>query len=249
MSFLKAEWRKLVMINYEVDPQLLQSYVPEGTALDFYQGRCYVSLVGFMFLNTRILGVRVPFHINFEEVNLRFYVKRKAGDSWKRGVVFIKEIVPRSAITFVANTFYKEHYETCKMNHVWKVDEQHLNVSYQWVKDGQKNEFWVKTDQISQPMVKGAEEEFIAEHYWGYSKDATKTVEYEVKHEPWEVYPVSSFDVQVDFQSVYGKEFAQLNGLEPSSVLLAEGSAISVEGRRWYNSYYTATFVSCSQPS
>ena len=117
MSFLKAEWRKLAMFNYVVDPKVLEPYVPPGTELDEFEGKCYVSLVGFMFQNTKLLGIKVPFHINFEEVNLRFYVRRREGVYWKRGVVFIKELVPKPAITFVANTIYKEHYETVRMDH------------------------------------------------------------------------------------------------------------------------------------
>lgn len=117
MSFLKAEWRKLVLANYTIEPEILSKYVPFGTELDLWNGKCYVSLVGFMFLNTRLLGVKIPFHVNFEEVNLRFYVKRLDRDTWKRGVVFIKEIVPKPALTFVANTVYQENYETLPMQH------------------------------------------------------------------------------------------------------------------------------------
>ena len=124
MSFLKAEWRKLALANYAVDPSVLHRYVPAHTVLDSWNGTCYVSLVGFMFVNTRLLGFPIPFHRNFEEVNLRFYVRYQDKGEWKRGVVFIKEIVPRPALTFVANTIYKEHYQTLKMGHDWK-DEPH----------------------------------------------------------------------------------------------------------------------------
>lgn len=76
MSFLKAEWRRLALVNYIIDKHLLVKYLPAGTELDLRNGNCYVSLVGFMFINTRLLGLRIPFHKNFEEVNLRFCVKR-----------------------------------------------------------------------------------------------------------------------------------------------------------------------------
>src|SRR5689334_6454239 len=104
--FLTAEWRNLAMLNYEIEPAVLQPFVPEGTELGSWQGRTYISVVGFQFLRTRVWGVPIPFHRNFEEVNLRFYVRRKAPEGWRRGVVFIKEIVPRAAIAFVANKFY-----------------------------------------------------------------------------------------------------------------------------------------------
>ena len=112
MSFLKAEWRKLVLINYAVDPALLKKYLPYKTELDFWNNTCYVSLVGFLFVNTKMLGLKIPFHVNFEEVNLRFYVKHLDKGEWKRGVIFLKEIVPKAAITIVANTLYGEHYQT-----------------------------------------------------------------------------------------------------------------------------------------
>ena len=120
MSFLRAEWRKLALANYVIDPERLAPHVPAGTELDLWQGKCYLSLVGFMFVNTRLLGVKVPFHVNFEEVNLRFYVRRREGSEWRRGVVFIKEIVPKPALTWVANTIYREHYETLPMEHFWR---------------------------------------------------------------------------------------------------------------------------------
>ena len=132
MSFLKAEWRKLAMANYEVDESILQSYVPKGTELDIWNGTHYVSLIGFMFLNTKVLGIKIPFHVNFEEVNLRFYVRYKENGEWKRGVVFEKEIVPKAAITFVANTLYGEHYVTHKMKHHWEEKIDHRIVSYEW---------------------------------------------------------------------------------------------------------------------
>ena len=118
MSFLKAEWRKLAFANYVVNPEILTKYIPYGTELDLWNDKCYVSLIGFMFLNTKLLGIKIPFHTNFEEVNLRFYVKRFDNGSWKRGVVFIKEIVPKSALTFVANSVYNENYETLPMRHL-----------------------------------------------------------------------------------------------------------------------------------
>lgn len=133
-TFLKAEWRKLLMANYIVDPKLLLPYLPNKTELDLWNGSCYVSLVGFMFLNTRIKSIKVPFHTNFEEVNLRFYVRYKDNYEWKRGTVFIKEIVPKPALTFVANLVYKEHYETLPMAHCWKTEGDILTTEYSWKK-------------------------------------------------------------------------------------------------------------------
>lgn len=233
MSFLKAEWRKLAIANYAIDPQVLTPYLPGGTELDMFEGKCYVSLVGFMFVNTRILGVRVPFHANFEEVNLRFYVKRIEDGVWKRGVVFIKEIVPKHALTFVANTIYKEHYETLPMKHLWDDDGENLKVKYEWKKNGKWQKFAIVSNAIPEDIVPHSETEFITEHYWGYAKvNELTTNEYEVTHPKWRHYPVKRHLMEVDYRAVYGEEFAFLNAMEPNSVMLAEGSEITVESKR-----------------
>ena len=231
MSFLKAEWRKLIMINYKVNPEVLLPFVPKGTELDFYKDACYVSVVGFMFLNTKLLGVKVPFHINFEEVNLRFYVKRKEGDIYKRGVVFIKEIVPKPAITFVANTIYKENYETLPMKHKWRKEKENLEVSYEWKTKNKWNRIFVEANTNPLSIKEHTEIEFIAEHYWGYAKGKKYTTEYEVKHLRWKHYAVNNFNVGVDFKETYGKDFSFLQNEKPSSVFLLEGSEISVENK------------------
>ena len=233
MSFLKAEWRKLAMANYAIDKDILKKYVPAKTELDLWNDTCYVSLIGFMFLNTKILGVKIPFHINFEEVNLRFYVKYKDGEEWKRGVVFIKEIVPKHAITLIANTLYKEHYDTMPMSHVWSETDDSRSFAYNWRCKNQNQSFKVTTEKDLVQITEGSEAEFITEHYWGYSKrDNNKTIEYEVTHPKWQQYLVKNFEINVDFGLVYGSDFAFLNDLSPKSVFLAEGSAITVESKR-----------------
>jgi len=233
MSFLKAEWRKLALANYVVDRDLLEPYVPFGTELDTWEGTCYASLVGFMFLNTKVMGLKIPWHVNFEEVNLRFYVKRKEGDVWKRGVVFIKEIVPKPAISWVANTIYREHYQTCKMSHEWAMLNKKLQVEYRWQMGGKWNLFSVETEPQTTEILPGSEAEFITEHYWGYAKvGENSTNEYEVTHPRWQQYNVLDALIEVDFEANYGKPFAFLSQKGPKSIMLAEGSPITVEGKR-----------------
>ncbi|MDF1672584.1 MAG: DUF2071 domain-containing protein [Vicingaceae bacterium] len=232
--FLIAEWRKLILANYEIDPKVLEPYLPVGTELDFWQKKCYVSLVGFMFLNTTVKGIKVPGHVNFEEVNLRFYVKRtdESGEV-KRGVVFIKEIVPKPMITFVANKLFKEHYETLAMNHLWEEKENTRTVKYVWYKENRENSISVEADKEAQEMLSNSKEFFITEHYWGYSKGKNNTSnEYEVKHPIWQVYPVKKAVINVDYGLTYGDEFEFLNHHQPASVMLAEGSEISVGNKR-----------------
>ena len=232
-TFLKAEWRKLVMANYAVDKKLLESYLPHKTELDLWNDTCYVSLVGFMFLDTRVMGLRIPFHTTFEEVNLRFYVRYKDQGEWKRGVVFIKEIVPKRSLTFVANTIYKEKYETMPMSHSWVTADDNLTMEYKWKKN-KWNSIRVVASGVSNMIDIGSEEEFITEHYWGYTKVEDKqTSEYGVEHPRWEVYRTLDYSIDVDFGDIYGQSFEFLKEETPRSVFLAEGSIIEVKQGRW----------------
>ena len=233
ISFLKAEWRKLAIANYEVSPEILEKYLPAFTELDSWNGKHYVSLIGFMFLNTKMLGLKIPFHVNFEEVNLRFYVKFKEGDEWKRGVVFVKELVPKKALTIVANKLYKEHYHAVPMSHSWKIDNETIAVEYGWKINQELQTFSLQAENKPMEIPEGSEAEFITEHYWGYTKVTnSKTYEYEVRHPRWKTYLVKNHSIQVDFRKVYGKDFSFLNSQTPISVMLAEGSEISVENKK-----------------
>lgn len=233
MTFLSAEWRNLVMANYAVSPTLLQGFVPQGVELDLFEGTCYVSLVGFMFMKTRILGLPIPFHVNFEEVNLRFYVRKKVAGEWRRGVVFVKEIVPRAAISFVARTVYREPYQTMPMRHHWDLDAEQKTIDYQWKYAGVWHIISATADKQSLPMAVGSEEEFITEHYYGYTRwNERITKEYEVRHPRWLVNPVKSYRIEADFGALYGEKFRFLQAETPTSVLMAEGSEVKVMGKQ-----------------
>ncbi len=232
MNFLKAEWRKLAIINYEIKPEILQKYLPKGTELDFYKGKCYVSVVGFMFLNTKLLGLPIPFHRNFEEVNLRFYVKKKEGNDWKRGVVFIKEIVPKPALSFVANSVYKENYKTMPMKNIIHQKDQELLIKYSW-KDKEWHSIEISAESEPLKMENNSEFEFITEHYYGFTKKENKTTEYQVCHPKWDYYLIKNYQLEIDFQKVYGNDFECLNHRNPISVMLAEGSEIEVKTKKY----------------
>jgi uncharacterized protein YqjF (DUF2071 family) len=234
MSFLKAQWKNLALINYEIDATRLEKYVPNGTEIDFWNDRCYISLVSFMFEDVKILGLKIPFHINFEEVNLRFYVKRFENGEWKRGVVFIKEIVPKPALTIVANTIYKEHYQTLQMNHSISENKQEkIDFVYQWKTENKWNTILIETQKEPIEIEANSEAEFITEHYFGYTKvNNEKTFEYEVKHPRWQQHRVTNHNLDVDFKKTYSKEFEFLNNQKPISVMLAVGSEISVENKK-----------------
>jgi len=233
MNFLKAEWKNLALFNYEVDAKILEQYLPAGTEIDIWENKCYVSLVGFMFKNTKILGIKVPLHVDFEEVNLRFYVKRFENGEWKRGVVFIKEIVPKKAITFIANTLYQEHYETQKMRHEIIEAKNTNTFIYQWKNKNQWNTIQLQTAKTPREIEINSEAEFITEHYFGYTKiDTETTFEYEVQHPRWEQLEVLNYKIDIDFQENYGNDFGVLKNTVPTSVFLAKGSDIKVKNKR-----------------
>jgi uncharacterized protein YqjF (DUF2071 family) len=233
MDFLKAEWKNLALFNYEVDREILEKYLPEGTEIDIWNNKCYISLVGFMFKNTKVLGIKVPFHVDFEEVNLRFYVKRFENGEWKRGVVFIKEIVPKKAITFIANTLYQEHYETQKMRHEIIESNNTNTFIYQWKNDKEWNTIELETKNVLTQIETNSEAEFITEHYFGYTKiDQETTFEYEVTHPRWEQYEVLNHRIDFDFEKNYGSDFGFLQTQKPTSVFLAKGSKITVKNKR-----------------
>lgn len=232
-AFLRAEWRNLIMANYEADPKILKPYVPYGTELDFWNDTCYLSLVGFMFCNTRVMGLKIPFHINFEEVNLRFYVRYRDEGEWKRGVVFIKEIVPKAAITLVANSLYREHYLTLPMRHKWVENLTQKRVEYEWKFRGEWNYVKVDVQKEARPIASGSEAEFITEHYWGYTRfNNSKTSEYRVEHPRWNCHEVVNYDIRWNPGQLYGPEFAFLQEAEPLSTFMADGSEIVVNGKR-----------------
>ncbi len=228
-SFLTAEWQNLLMANYQIEPSTLKRYLPCGTELDSFNDVHYVSLVGFLFRNTKLKGVSIPYHRHFEEVNLRFYVRYKSKHVWKRGVVFIKEIVPKHMLTFVANNIYKENYATHPMKHIWKNDGNNFQVEYYWKAAKDWNYIKAQADPKSVSIKKDSEEEFITEHYWGYtfiSNDCTGV--YEVTHPKWNIHTVKSYEINCNVKALYGSDFVSALAQQPISVFLAEGSMVTV---------------------
>jgi len=224
-KFLSAQWLNLILVNYEIDPFVLQGRLPSGTELDFDEDKCFISLVGFLFVNTRVFCIPVPFHTNFEEVNLRFYVRRVTGMETRRGVTFIKEIVPRRAITAVACLYYGEPYECWKMSHITDGNR----FAYRWTRGDLTNSIAVETGENRGVPTDGSHERFIIEHYWGYTRRGRhRTDEYKVEHPSWALRSVETFAIDVDFGRTYGQEFAFLNHRDPYSVLFTEGSPIAV---------------------
>jgi len=223
------------MLNYEIEPSVLAPYVPAGTELDLWRGKNLISVVGFLFLKTRVFGIPIPFHRDFEEVNLRFYVRRQALDGWRRGVVFIKEIVPRAAIALAARNLYHEPYIALPMAHRIEATAGVVqSAEYSWRFGGRQNGLKLTTRGGPEPLSEGSEAEFITEHYWGYNRQPDgSTLEYQVAHPRWRVYDVAAAVLNCDVAGLYGERFRDSLEHKPSSTFLAEGSAVTVyQGER-----------------
>jgi uncharacterized protein len=228
--FLSAEWRDLLMLNYEADPALLRTYVPRGTELDSFAGKTYVSLVGFRFLRTKLFDfLSIPFHSNFDEVNLRFYVRRESAGEIRRGVVFIHEIVRRRAIASIARIIYGEIYVALPMRHRILHNSTSLSAEYQFrIASAWCTLRGAASGEAAQPQADSLEQ-FITEHYWGYSAArGGKTLEYRVSHVPWRVWSCSSVAFEGDASALYGPAFAEILRRPPASAFLADGSPVLV---------------------
>ncbi len=230
--FLTARWESLVLLNFECPREILEPLVPRGTELHPWRDDYLISLVGFRFVDTRFRGVQVPCHRTFEEVNLRFYVRRRDSDgSFRRAVVFIKELVPRRAIAAVARLIYNEPYSAVAMAHEVSLDKDSGgSVAYSWVHRGLAYGLQARVAGAATPLIPGSEAEFITEHYWGYTKQrGGGTSEYRVDHPSWLVWdaPESSYE-SPSTETLYGPRFSEVLAADPKSAFVAVGSEVSV---------------------
>jgi uncharacterized protein YqjF (DUF2071 family) len=231
--FLTAEWRNLLMINFEIDPEILRPLVPKGTELDSWGGKTFISLVGFHFLKTKVLGIAVPFHRDFDELNLRFYVRREVDGEVRRGVVFVKEVVPKWAIAAVARWMYNENYVCMPMDSMVQLPDAARalggSAEFGWGRPPARNFLRAEFDGVPVTPEVGSQEEFITEHYWGYVKQRGGAVlEYRVEHPSWRVWQAKKAHVQCDVPACYGPQFVPALSGEPTSAFVAEGSAVAV---------------------
>lgn len=230
--FLTAEWRHLAMLNFDIDPSILRPLVPTGTELDDWRGRTFVSVVGFLFLNTRVFGAAIPFHRDFEEVNLRFYVRRKASDGWRRAVVFVKEIVPRLAIALTARVLYGENYVAVPMRHRIAIENSCTaglqSVLYSWRFRGRENRMELSADGQAGEMVEGSNVEFITGTLLGL-RSATRRVHDRIsrQHPRWRVCTATA-TLDCDVAGLYGAPFVEFLQARPASAFLADGSEVTV---------------------
>lgn len=228
--FLTATWQHLLFANYEADRALVQRYVPRGTELDLLDGRALVSIVAFRFLQTRLLGVPVPLHRDFDEVNLRAYVRRKEKGGWRRGVVFVRELVPKPAIAWTARLAYNEPYRAVRMRHHLAIDPNTGgSVQYEWRQAGDWHSVRGEVHGRPQSVDPDSAIGFITEHYLGYTPQRSgRTVEYTVSHPRWNVWDGARVDFRCNVPAVYGAEWSEALGTAPWSAFVCDGAPVSI---------------------
>lgn len=229
--FLTARWENLLFLNYECPEELLDPLVPRGTTLDPWNGTPLISLVGFMFRDTRVRGVSCPGHRTFEEVNLRFYVRRSTPDGEvRRAVVFIRELVPHRIIATVARLVYNEPYLAVPMSHRLDLDPASGgSAEYSWTHGGERLSLTGTAAGTAVDSTPRSEAEFITEHYWGYTRQRDGgTLEYRVDHPRWPVWHVTDSAFLGDATALYGAPFGSMLKAPPRSAFLATGSEVAV---------------------
>lgn len=227
-TFLSAQWRNLVLLNYAVPDEVLLPHLPPGCALDRHEGSAWVSLVAFQFLETRVLGVKWPGFVNFPEVNLRFYVTHEG----RRGVAFIREYVPSRLVAWIARTLYNEPYRAAPMQgRVADNQDGGLDVAYGIDDQRAGGRFDLKLTASAEARLPqaGSLEHFFKEHELGLGTDRSgQLVTYRVWHPHWTVRAVSDLEMTLDWGAMYGAPFAFLQPSKPGSVVFADGSEIRV---------------------
>jgi uncharacterized protein YqjF (DUF2071 family) len=229
-NFLTANWRYLAMLNFEVDPAVLLPHLPKGTELDEREGRHYVSLVAFLFLDTHVLGLPALFHQNFEEVNLRFYVRRRVGDEIRSGVVFIREMVPLFLVAETAKLTYNEPYRTVPMQHaIVKTSGELQTIEYMFGVGRELCRLALHVDGPPREIDRGSLEEFLSGRAWGYTTQRDGgTIEYKVDHPRWRVWAAGSHELAGPLETFYDPPFPSILAGEPASAFIADGSSVTV---------------------
>ena len=230
--FLSAFWRNLIVINFEVDPSVLRPLLPSGTELDLFENKALMSVIAFNFERMKLFGTIPTIPVTeFEELNLRFYVRRTVGDEVRRGVVFVKEVVPSALIAATARVLYNEPYEARPMSHSFAQFNEELGgtLSYETQVGARPVSVHATTEGELRSLQTGSIEHFILEHYWGYTKqnDGT-TSEYRVQHEPWSYWRTSVATVTGDIAALYPDEFRKALSELPHSTFVARGSSVAV---------------------
>ena len=225
---ISSEFRKVALINYTVPPEVVEKYIPEYTKLDYYNGECMVSLVGFQVQKLKVAGLKFPLLKDFEEIDLQIYVKRFDGARWRKGVVVINRIFDQPAATHLANTIFKTNYSSMPVKGTVEETEDYLKVGYSWQFNEIQQNFWVKSNRLAAPYDKDTAAAFVLDRPYGYLISQDQTYEYEFDHVDWHLYTVEEYSVDIDFSKQFDPAFNILNSQTPQSVLLTEGSTVEI---------------------
>jgi uncharacterized protein len=224
-AFLTAEWLHVLGVTYPADEQLLAPHLPRGAQIDTLEGSPRVSIVAFHFRRTRLRGVPIPLHVNFGEINLRFYVRLHG----RRAVVFIREFVSRPAISIIAKLTYNEPYRTIRMrDEVLTREDGLVGVRHRFGRRlGNRLEAWADPEPVV--PAEGSAAYWLTHHDLGVGRGRDGGARsYEVDHPVWALHEVRALEVDVDFGGLYGPQWAFLADAEPSHVTLAEGSGVAI---------------------
>jgi uncharacterized protein len=222
-EFLSAKWENLIIITFKTSPDNLIKFLPYGLELDTINGEAFISIVAFDFNDTKVKGISIPFINNFPEINLRYYVRKND----KRGVVFIKEFVPKSLVALVAKLIYNEPYEKIDMSCSSEINSK-IKIVHEFTKDSNDYSIILTAENKPYLPMEDTMEHFLKEHSFGFGKMNGRTTQYEVHHPVWEIYPVLDYAYNVDFGKLYGSDFEFLNAQQPVNVLFAKGSEVKV---------------------
>ncbi len=223
--FLTARWRRLILAQYETDPALLRRRLPDGLELDRWQGRVYVSVVAFEFLDTRVRGFRVPGCVDFPEINLRFYVT----DGERRGVCFVRELVPSRLTSLVARMVYNEPYARASMVVSTAESDEELHIEHRFRFGGLEHRIAAQVEAQRTVPTEDSLEHHFKEHEWGFGRTRRGTpTRYRVEHPTWATHRVRTASIKIDSGTLYGREWAWLGDARPDSVVVADGSEIAV---------------------
>lgn len=231
MPFLTARLSRLILLNYEIDPALLAPCLPTHTELDFYEHRTFVSLLGLHFSNPSIYGLPLPFFREYAQVNLRFYVRRRIErGNWRRGVAFIKQIVPYRPVAWAARNLFHEPVVTRSTDQVNRSQgRETMMTEYGWRSGNQR--YFIRTVYSNQPVLPepGSVEKFLLERYWGYSRQKDGgCLEYRFSHPPWQICRAVKAEASSGLGDFYGPPFAGLFGKQPDSAFAACGSQVTL---------------------
>lgn len=223
---ISTEFRKVALLNFIIPSEVVKKYLPEHTRLDYYNGQCMISLVGFQVKKLKVADVKVPLLKDFEEIDLQIYVRRFDGGKWRKGVVIINRIFDQPGAATLTNSIFKTNYTSLPTTGTVQETEDFIKVKYSWQYKEIDQNFWVKSNRLAAPYGKDTEAGFILDRTYGYLKAGEDTYEYEIKHVDWHLYTVEEYAVDVDFSRQFDPALNILNGQTPHSVIFTEGSTI-----------------------